>query len=169
MQMTDIPRIKLVAHAETLGADMLDECAALLGYRRPDGNTVTGTLRRALTELDIDILDGRSVEKYMMEKLVAANLAEQQAHHADPNWNSSLESGFHFLLSHTWNGVPMEAYRGVIPDYVIRKAVQIKKRVPEAEFIIHHLAKDPFLAVRVKMSDYRYEAYYVEVWDEAFG
>lgn len=61
----------------------------------------------------------------------------------------------------TWERVALAEYGEEVPLYVLRKAVEIKKRLSDAEFYIEQHAKDPFLIVRCGG-----EEHYVEVWQE---
>ena len=62
-----------------------------------------------------------------------------------------------------WQKTKLSVYRGEIPEFVLRKAIQIKKATPGfLEFFVEHIGKeDPFLIVRFLEKEY-----YVEVWDE---
>jgi hypothetical protein len=60
-----------------------------------------------------------------------------------------------------WERVSLAGYEEEVPLYVLRKAVDIKKRLPGAEFYIEQQAKDPFLIVKCGA-----EEYYIEVWRE---
>jgi hypothetical protein len=60
-----------------------------------------------------------------------------------------------------WERVGLAEYQEAVPLYVLRKAIDIKKRVPDAEFYIEQRAKDPFLIVK-----HGGEEHYIEVWRE---
>jgi hypothetical protein len=72
-----------------------------------------------------------------------------------------------------WRAIPLSAYQGTIPEYVLAKAVSIAEAIPAARFYIEQLVSttehnafakmepDPFLIV-----EYSDERYYIEVWDE---
>lgn len=79
---------------------------------------------------------------------------------------------------HTWKRIPIESYSGSIPEFALRKAVQIKSAHPKAVISIDHLVvereedavsraevlemlRDPFLYV-----EYATEGFYIDVWDE---
>ncbi len=62
-----------------------------------------------------------------------------------------------------WQKAAIANYQGEIPEFVLRKAIQIKQGVPGVEFFVEHIGKkeDPFLLAR-----YQGKEYYIEVWDE---
>ena len=142
------PRTKLATEAE-----------ALLGYtplrkvmRTP------GTLKRVLAKLEITILDEASVNRYkaqMVEHLRTSNKMQMP----------------------TWRLTQLKEYTQPVPEFVLMKACQIKRELPEAEFYIDQLAVDPFLIVsmsaikdyannmRSRELDAETQAY-VEVWAE---
>lgn len=73
-----------------------------------------------------------------------------------------------------WSKYSMQNYPGAIPDFVLSKALQIRKVMPTAEFYIDQLETkreqtvvyrdpDPFLIVTTRNGG---ESYYIEVWDE---
>ena len=64
-------------------------------------------------------------------------------------------------LFSVWERVPLAEYQEEVPLYVLRKALDIKKRVPGAEFYVEQRAKDPFLIVKCGK-----EEHYIEVWRE---
>jgi hypothetical protein len=75
-----------------------------------------------------------------------------------------------------WQRYPIGSYNGSIPEFVLSKALQIKDRLPEADFKIVQLVTsyehknapirmpDPFLYVSA--NEYSTEGYYIEVWNE---
>ena len=144
----DDPRRKLAVDAEML-----------LGYQPLLKDTkAPGRLRRALADLEIEVLDQISVDAYK------AQMVRHYASHqkmSDP----------------TWRIKPLRGYGQPVPEHVLAKAVEIKRVLPEAEFYVDQLAVDPFLIVSlVKIEDFRTNqptrgldpetAAYVEVWDE---
>lgn len=91
--------------------------------------------------------------------------------------------------STTWQYVSLNGYQGAIPEYVLSKAIEIKKQYPLANFAIDQLfeqtehtpirQRDPFLVAHTSQDDgsnryYDYsqsvsgssELYYIDVWDE---
>ncbi len=146
LDLTD-PRKKLAAEAE-----------ALLGYTplRKELRT-PGTLRRVLAKLEIAVLDEESVNEYK---------GQMAAHY----------STHRKMKSPTWRLTRLRDYQAPVPEFVLAKAVEIKRELPEAEFYIDQLAVDPFLIVSLLplvdyVTNHRREldqetAAYVEVWAE---
>lgn len=72
-----------------------------------------------------------------------------------------------------WTVNSLHGYSNFVPEHVLSKALEIKKEVPEAKFLVYDLMEhsetykrprrdpDPFLEVVL-----REERYYIEVWDE---
>ena len=144
----DDPRRKLAVDAEML-----------LGYQPLLKDTkAPGRLRRALADLEIEVLDQISVDAYKVQMV---------RHYAS-----------HQKMSNpTWRIKPLRGYGQPVPEHVLAKAVEIKRVLPEAEFYVDQLAVDPFLIVSLgKIEDFRTNqptrgldletAAYVEVWDE---
>ncbi len=66
----------------------------------------------------------------------------------------------------SWNVTPLLGYGSQVPKDVLRLAVQLKKRLPSVELMVHELVQservlDPFLAARLGKT-----TYFVAVWDE---
>lgn len=141
------PRQKLASEAE-----------ALLGYQPLRRELrAPGTLRRALAKLEITVFDEASVNRYK----------EQMADHYRTN---------NKMLAPTWRLTKLREYKQPVPEFVLQKAIEIKRELPEAEFYIDQLAVDPFLIVSlVEIADHAINcereldsetAAYVEVWAE---
>ena len=144
-------------HAED--AQLAFDAETLLGYAPLlKSKALPGRLRRVLQELDIQILDQISVDAYK-EQMVAHY--RTHAKMADP----------------TWRLKPLRGMLAEVPKFALRKAVLIKRLLPEAEFYVDQLAVDPFLIVTlVPLPDHLTNhasrnltsevSAYVEVWDE---
>ena len=170
MLLTDIPRTKAgVAVAEKpLGNSERDLLAAearmKLGYTALIDDAsgakslgkLTGTLTEALLRLDIDTLDTAAVLRYQVEE--AGRKTIEKIH-------ERFDQYVHGYFSPaTWEHTKLGEYKQPIPEFVIRKAIQIKDAVPEVDFYIQHLSEpkaDPFLVARLGE-----EIYYIEAWDE---
>jgi hypothetical protein len=141
------PRQKLAAEAE-----------AVLGYtplrkelRAP------GTLRRALAKLEIAVLEEASVDQYK----------KQMVEHYATTGKMAMP---------TWRLTPLKKYTQPVPEFVLQKAVEIKRELPEAQFYVDQLAMDPFLIVSLEeIHDWSTNqprkldaetAAYVEAWAE---
>ena len=134
------------------------ETESLLGYLPlRQALKAPGLLKRALAKLEIEILDQPSVNAYK---------AQMVEHYRTTNK----------MLAPTWRLTPLANYRQEVPKFALRKAVALKRELPEAEFYIDQLAIDPFLIVSLtELPDgaVNYErqldaetAAYVEVWSE---
>ncbi len=144
-------------HAEDV--QLAFDAETLLGYAPLlKSKALPGRLRRVLQELDIQILDQISVDAYK-EQMVAHY--RTHAKMADP----------------TWRLKPLRGMLAEVPKFALRKAVLIKRLLPEAEFYVDQLAVDPFLIVTlVPLPDHLTNhasrnlnsevSAYVEVWDE---
>lgn len=72
-----------------------------------------------------------------------------------------------------WQTAAITNYPGIIPEFVLSKALEIKEALPKTEFTIEYLSRsdehnpyverlpDPFLIAHLDN-----ERYYIEVWDE---
>jgi hypothetical protein len=149
LDLTD-PRQKLATDAE-----------AFLGYTplREELRT-PGTLKRVLAQLEMEILDRESVVAYK----------KQMAAHYETAGK---------MRQPTWRLTKLKEYKQQVPEFVLQKAVEIKKLLPEAEFYVEQLAVDPFLIVSLApLSDFVMTdrtlnramdpemSAYVEVWSE---
>jgi hypothetical protein len=149
LDLTD-PRQKLATEAE-----------ALLGYTplRTELRT-PGTLKRALAKLEITVLEEKSVFAYK----------GQMAEHYRTTGK---------MPDPTWRLIALKDYKQPVPEYVLQKAVEIKRELPEAMFYVEQLAIDPFLIVTLEpLQDFMTHihtldrvldpetAAYVEVWSE---
>ena len=140
-------------------AQLAADAEALLGYTPLRVHVgAPGRLRRALAKLEIDILDEKSVDKYKRQMVEHYRTHQKMS---DP----------------TWRLRPLRGCLDQVPKFALRKAVTIKRELPEAEFYVDQLAVDPFLLValrpitdhwhNVKSRDLEPEMQaYIEVWDE---
>jgi hypothetical protein len=64
-----------------------------------------------------------------------------------------------------WHLVPLRKFKGEVPEFALSKALEIKERLPKAEFYVDELRAvkryDPFLVVACGR-----ERFYIDVWDE---
>lgn len=153
--LTRVPAVDLAVPCDQLAV----EAEMLLGYAPLLQHTCTpGRLRRALAKLEIEVLDQASVDAYKKQ------MVQHYASHKK-------------MLDPTWRVTSLREYRQPVPEYVLAKAVSIKKELPEAEFYVDQLAVDPFLIVSLTLVkdtwtnvasrelDAETQAY-IEVWDE---
>ena len=140
-------------------AKLAIEAETLLGYTPLREHVkVTGLLRRVLAKLEIEPLDEASVNAYKA----------QMVRHYDTHGKMQMP---------TWRLKKLSDFALPVPEFVLRKAVDIKKELPQAEFYVDHLAVDPFLIVSLEAIpdgvfnvpsrnlDPETQAY-IEVWDE---
>ena len=135
------------------------EVEALLGYSLLAREVkAPGRLRRVLAKLEISVLDEASVNVYK------AQMVQHYASHKK-------------MAQPTWRLTKLSEYKQPVPEYVLQKAISIKRELPEVEFYIDQLAVDPFLIVALRpIKDYMVNQTsrvldpetqaYVEVWDE---
>ena len=180
MLMTEIKRDAVTLPA--IGGDevlsLADDAAQVLGYQVLRDSLVeppaTPQLATALAELGIDILNKQDVLLYMRERLCDRTLElldEWQKGNPEPVNTWGYGSGFG---GPSWDATPIEKYREAVPEFVINKAVQIKRACPEVQILIRHLteAKDPFLEVTLGLAtewnadNNGSERYFIEVWEE---
>lgn len=131
-------------------------------------------LAQALATLGIEILNKPQVLAYMRERLIDRTLEvydEWQKGNPDPI--SAWGHGESFS-GPAWVSTEIARYREAIPEFVVNKAVQIKRALPDVQIFIRHLTedKDPFLEVTLGKAD-SYdsdrngsERYFIEVWEE---
>ena len=157
MEIADIRREKVIGAVSTgeVGTSTAELAASVLGYNarraRVEEETELPRLRSVLAKLDIEILNEIDVARYKMEK-----------RHAAESRQLSLEPRREAVLY--WNERNIKEYRKSIPEFVLNKAVQIKRECPECEVLIDELSTtpDPFLIVKIGYQ----EEYYIEVWGE---
>lgn len=165
MEMTDIRRVSLgkAPDVNIHDASLKEEAKELLGYTSPEQTSVQlPPLLRALQGLEIEILDASDVGRYMIEKRYEAEKAEFARLVAEAGANARNHVRMPFLR---WTDTQIASYRGPIPEFVLNKAVQLKRAVPEVELEIYYMEDnpDPFLVAKIGWS----ESYFIEVWDES--
>jgi hypothetical protein len=153
-------------------ADLLTELAlkaeAILGYAglRIKLRIETHLLAHALNELGIEPFRIEDVRRYKQEK---ARDVEQKV--MREYRRQSLSEGFERVPIGThvhaaWHEMPLKGYEGDVPPFALSRALDIKNRVPAAEFEVDELRVDkrydPFLVVR-----HGKEQFYIDVWEEA--
>lgn len=140
-----------------LRAQLASKAEMLLGYTTLKENVrVAGELGKVLLELDIEPFTKDSVERYKKSKMTKITYRR--------NWTNVTET-------RKWTRHPISGYSKPIPEFVLNKAVQIKEKLPDVQFLIDELGTvrrlkkiqppDPFLVAVLGN-----EEYYIEVWDE---
>jgi hypothetical protein len=139
-------------------AALATESELLLGYK-PLREAVKSqsALHAVLAKLEIDVLDEVTVNAYK------AQMVQHYATHKK-------------MIEPTWRLAKLSEYNQPVPEFVLRKACDIKRELPQAMFYIDQLAVDPFLIVSLKpITDYLINRErgldaetqaYIEVWDE---
>jgi hypothetical protein len=154
-----LKRVDLViAKDENADAMLAEKASVLLGYNGAMvRKNVAGVLGKILIDLDIRPYDVKRVSAYKEKKRKEAH-AERRA---------AVRSSYVTVTSR-WSLVPIAKYTQIVPEFVLRKAVQIKEACPEVTIYVDALKvntkriPDPFLVVSLGK-----EKYWVEVWDEA--
>jgi hypothetical protein len=174
MLLTEIKR-EVVLCPSGVGDDvrsLAEEAERVLGYGRLrealDVPAETPSLLKTLGELGIEILNRESVVTYMRQRMIDRTMemmGEWEKSGPDPlsSWNS--------FSGARWDNTEVDKYKDAIPEFVINKAVQIKRALPEVKIYITHLTedKDPFLKVEYGKEnewDSNGESYFIEVWEE---
>jgi hypothetical protein len=140
---------------------------AMLGYSwlRKRLGIELGSLARTLEELGIEPFRGEDVKQYKKER---ARMAEHQAYSVYRD--RSRRQGFTHLAPGTyvrasWRAVPLQRFEGEVPAFALSRALEIKERMPNAEFEVEELRVekryDPFLVARCGR-----ERFYIDVWEE---
>lgn len=186
METTEIKRSLIAARLRIEDGDegilatmMREDAEKLLGYKVREANSQNAgsseykPLRAALGELQIEVLNVHDVREYMLHKVYEVE-RKKLAHERDtgvaPRGLSS-DPGACWAHDLYWAEQPLNKYDGNVPDYVLNKAVALKRACPEVEFVVVHLTEtpDPFLLAYIpskKWSWQRDEAFFIEVWDE---
>ena len=158
MNITGIRREKLVEALPEPIASILGEASEVLGYAvTPQRVTYQSKLRTVLAKLEIEPLNEADVVRYQAETVVELLLDSK---HLD----SLIQGSPDYRFFSYWTSVELTKYHDPIPEFVLAKAIQIKKEFPEAEFFIQSLEgdPDPFLLVKDGYNDHAY----IEVWAE---
>jgi len=148
----------IVPKDENADAQLAEKASILLGYSGAMvRKNVAGVLGKVLIELDIRPYDLKRVGAYKEKKRKEAH-AQRRA---------TVRSSYVQVYSR-WMLVPLSKYTAIVPEFALRKAVQIKEACPTALFYVDVLKvntkkiPDPFLVVKLGS-----EKYWVEVWDES--
>jgi hypothetical protein len=161
----DIPRS--LARPSNLVTSLALKAEAVFGYSwlRKRLGIDSGSLARTLEDLGIEAFPLEEIKKYKKEK---AMMAEQEVY--GEYKERSLRDGYRGLAlgSHvraTWRVVPLKNYDGDVPEFALSHALEIKERMPSAEFEVEELRiekrYDPLLVVSCGK-----ERFYIDVWDE---
>lgn len=150
------------------------EAEDLLGYTplRKDAGAPS-KLQRLLAALEIEVFEQATVDAYrdkMREHFQAR--ADKQTNAI--NKRPGLPPWEYYRMTAAWTMHPLESYGKPVPEFVIRKCLEIKKHAPEAKFFVDELSvnavpSDPFMVVSLSVDEVgepSEDLAYIEVWDE---
>jgi hypothetical protein len=167
MKQSDIVRQTLTVIDWTPeSVSMASEAQEILGYQGLKDKQEApqhGPLASVLATLGIDVLNKDSVKKYQREK------QNEVAREKFEAWISTSETYRSSFWAPSWGTRKISEYKEAIPEFVLNKAVQIKRALPDVVIEVEYLEEnpDPFLIVKTMKDKYSEdESYYVEVWDE---
>jgi hypothetical protein len=128
------------------------EAESVLGYRRFKSALSRNALALVLRDLEIDPFDREQVKQYKEKK----RITELRNYKAQNQYVGVAK----------WELLPLYVYNQDVPEFVLAKALDIKEKLPTAEFYIDQLRidevyVDPFLVVKDGE-----EMFWIEVWDE---
>jgi hypothetical protein len=142
---------------------------SILGYRglRERLGIAPASLTRVLEELEIEPYHPEGVSRYKAEKVrqVEQQLWDElrQQILEDLQERGVIAEGT--FVRARWRMVPLRKFQGEVPEFALARAIQIKERLPKAEFYVDELKAekryDPFLVVSCGR-----ERFYIDVWDE---
>jgi len=159
MKIEEIKRDKCAVSIEPL-ACVVDEAKEVLGYKGSSATSfeAPSPLTELLARLEIERLNAADVIRYQAEMIAELML--------DPDYQRSrLDASREYRFFHYWSEEKLSSYSQPIPEFVLNKAIQIKKECPRVEFFVQSIEgnPDPFLvAVLGSRDDYAY----IEVWEE---
>ena len=167
MKITEITRQenKVVEWTEPV-LTLAAEAEQVLGYSvlkaHQSGEEQSSELQKTLEKLGIETLNKADVERYQAEMLIEQTEIKFQ------EWRKSPSGTF---FGPTWEKLTIDKYREPIPEFVLNKAIQVKREMPDVRIYIEHLTEhpDPFLIVATKHETYECldgESFYIEVWEE---
>jgi hypothetical protein len=135
-------------------AQLATDAKKELGYSVLQEVLTSDALANVLRTLEIDPFDMAEVNKYKE--------AMRKKWHRKP-----ADEGYHYEAN--WNLRPLAGYDQPVPEFVLEKALEVKRAFPNVTLEVDTLMLrtykevpvDPFLVV-----SYGRERYYIEVWDE---
>jgi hypothetical protein len=158
MKLEEIRREHCIVTIEPI-VTVLDEASQVLGYGsrgRPEPARKS-PLREVLAKLEIEPLNEADVVRYQAEMIAELML--------DPRYQADrLAASHEYRFFHYWEGQKLSSYSEPVPEFVLSKAIQIKKACPEVEFFVQTLEgkPDPFLLAKLGYDDHAF----IEVWEE---
>lgn len=181
MLQTDIKRepVYCIAEFDETSINIGDEAREVLGYSTLADTTAnldpTGDkpIAKALQALGIEVLNLSDVQTYQLEHLreVAQRMFDEWLQ-KDARDINTLRNSWNNFRGPAWEKTGIEKYKEPVPEFVLNKAIQIKKAYPDCQILIEHLneSPDPFLIIQTPIAASEWkdpaERYYVEVWNE---
>lgn len=167
MKADKLVRVKKLAPIATEKVEELAKKASnLLGYTRLAAQVVRPTtLSQVLFALEIQPFDAESVEAYKADKVKELRVLRKMNKNI-PSWRKGR-------VTISWKLMPIRGYTKAVPEFVLRKAVQLKEACPTVELFVDELQTkttyataprrdyDPFLVAKLGE-----EVFWIEVWDE---
>lgn len=154
---------------DAMQAELARDAERLLGYRVMRARLrLPDPLLAALAKLEIEPFDVSTVGQYKAEMV---KYAQSEARKLDAAEGVDRYSVMARVAS--WIRYRLDQYPKPVPEYVLEKALQIKRECPAAGFQIEELdvVKDPFLIVtgpgEMRGNIVIPQRYHIEVWDEA--
>ena len=140
---------------------------AVLGYSwlRKRLGIEPGSLSRTLDELGIEPFRIDDVRKYKKEKARDAERKVLESYSVRARQSGFREIPPGTYVRATWAVIAINQYDGKVPEFALSHALEIKERIPTAEFEVEELRVDkrydPFLVVCCGK-----ERFYIDVWEE---
>lgn len=169
MTTTEIRRERAVLELTDTKKELLvlaTDAKEILGYNWMKKKYAKENLLFTLNKLDLEVLNQSDVNHYKIDKCTELN----------------QKAGFN---QYGWEQTEISEYRQDVPEFVLNKAIEIKREAPDCRIVVEHIANiDPFLVVQVghteneasdlfSLMSYRTkskfvpdEQYFIEVWDE---
>lgn len=166
LKRMDVASSALTDKITTLAA----QAKLVLGYAKLADRVLSPVrLASVLKDLEIQPFSDASVKEYQAAKIVETReLRKAEAKKSrTPSWQRSQ-----FRERILWKSFDIARYTKTVPEFALRKGIQVKSACPDARILIEELTVqrtqpvrkdyDPFLVVALGS-----ERYYIEVWDEA--
>jgi len=151
---------------------LADEARELLGYSVLADKAEAPTQQKDVPELRL-ILDSLEIVPYTKESVVEYKdrRKDEVNRVALADFLKSENPHNESYYCHDWRMTKIEEYKLPIPEFVLNKALQVKKAMPNVSIYIEHLTVDPFLVVQTDDKGrngqwYYTERYWIECWDE---
>ena len=164
MKMSDLQyeAVQVTESIQELTEGTANEAKSMLGYvpkkeaRPPEALLLASTLNR----LGIEVLNKKQVRSYVIEKAIENSKAiiEEEL---------SMENRFRLdcFVGYAVQKAKISDYTRQIPEHILSRAIEIKRELPDAEFHVLSIERDPDPFLIVELGDFR-EWFFVGVWAE---